>query len=85
MTSDVPKTTVMGVLNVVGLQCYKMPQAGDSRGSSHYGSVVTYLTGIHADAVQSLDSLRGLRIWHCSELWGTSQTQLGSGVAVAAV
>ena len=33
--------------------------------------------------VLSLASLSGLRIWHCHELWGRSQTQLGSGVAVA--
>ena len=34
--------------------------------------------------VQSMASLRGLRIWHCPELWYRSQTQLGSSVAVAA-
>ena len=33
--------------------------------------------------VQSLASLSGLRIRHCRELWCRSQTQLGSGVAVA--
>ena len=27
--------------------------------------------------VQSLASLSGLRIWHCRELWGRSQTKLG--------
>ena len=32
--------------------------------------------------VQSQASLRGLRIWHCHELWCRSQTQLGSGIAV---
>ena len=35
--------------------------------------------------VRSLASLRGLRIGHCHELWWRSQTQLGSGVAVAVV
>ena len=30
---------------------------------------------------QSLALLGGLRIWHCHELWGKSQTQLRSGVA----
>ena len=34
--------------------------------------------------VRSLALLRGLRIWHCRELWSRSQTQLGSGVAEAA-
>ena len=33
--------------------------------------------------VPSLASLRGLRIWHCHELWYRMQTQLGSGIAVA--
>ena len=33
----------------------------------------------------SLTSLRGLRIWRCSELWCRSQMQLGPGVAVAVV
>ena len=33
--------------------------------------------------VRSLASLSGLRILHCCELWCRSQTQLGSGVAVA--
>ena len=33
--------------------------------------------------VLSLASLSGLKIWRCHELWRRSQTQLGSGVAVA--
>ena len=33
--------------------------------------------------IQSLALLSGLRIRHCRELWRRSQTQLGSGVAVA--
>ena len=33
--------------------------------------------------VQSLASLSGLRIWHCHDLWGRLQIQLGYGVAVA--
>ena len=33
--------------------------------------------------VQSLDSLSGLRLWHCYKLWCRSQTWLGSGVVVA--
>ena len=33
--------------------------------------------------VQSLDSLSGLRIWHCHELQCRSQMQLRSHVAVA--
>ena len=32
---------------------------------------------------QSLTSLRGLRIWHCHELWCKLQTWLGCGIAVA--
>ena len=35
--------------------------------------------------VQSLTSLSGLRIWHCSELWCSLHMQLGSGIAVAVV
>ena len=35
--------------------------------------------------VQSLVSLSGLRSRHCRELWSMSQTQLGSGTAVAVV
>ena len=35
--------------------------------------------------VQSLASLSVLRIWHCRELCCRSQTQLGSGIAVAVV
>ena len=35
--------------------------------------------------IQSLAPLSGLRIWHCRELWYSSQTQLGSHVAVAVV
>ena len=33
--------------------------------------------------VQSLALISRLRIWHCCELWYTSQIWLGSGVAVA--
>ena len=33
--------------------------------------------------VRSLASLKGLRIWHCCELWCRSQTRLRSRVAVA--
>ena len=39
--------------------------------------------GIMSWRVRSLASLSGLRIRHCHELWGRSQTWLGSGVAVA--
>ena len=35
--------------------------------------------------IQSLALLSGLRIWHCHELWCRSQTQLGSGIAMAVV
>ena len=35
--------------------------------------------------VWSLDSLGGLGIWCCRELWCESQMQLGSGIAVAMV
>ena len=35
--------------------------------------------------VQSLASLSGLRIQHCSELWCRSQMRLGSRIAVAVV
>ena len=33
--------------------------------------------------VRSLAPISGLSIWHCLELWGTSQMRLGSHVAVA--
>ena len=33
--------------------------------------------------VQSLASLNGLRTQNCRDLWCSSQTQLGSGIAVA--
>ena len=35
--------------------------------------------------VRSLACLRGLRIWHCCELWCRLQTQLRSGIAVDVV
>ena len=40
------------------------------------GSVVMNLTSIHRMWVQSLASLKGLRIWHCRELWYGSQSWL---------
>ena len=46
---------------------------------------LTNPTSIHEGQVQSLALLSGLRIWHCSELWCRSQTQLGSHIAVAVV
>ena len=46
---------------------------------------VTKLTSIHEDAGPSLASLSGLRTWHCHELWCKSQTQLGSGIAMAVI
>ena len=42
-----------------------------------------WLTNPTRTQVQSLASLSGLRILHCRELWCESQTQLGSGIAVA--
>ena len=50
--------------------------------SSHHGAVETNL-GTMRLWVLSLASLRGLRIWHCYELWCRSQMRLGSGVPVA--
>ena len=43
------------------------------------------LTSIHKEMGSVPVPLSGLRIWHCLELWCRSQTQLGSGVAVAVV
>ena len=54
-----------------------------SFGSSHHGSAEMNLTRIMGMQVQSLALLSELRIQHCRELWYRSQTQLGSGVAVA--
>ena len=41
-------------------------------------------TSINEDG-GSIPGLNGLRIWHCHELWGRSQTELGSCMAVAVV
>ena len=35
--------------------------------------------------VRSLALISGLEIWHCHELWCSSQTRLGSSVGVAVV
>ena len=53
--------------------------------SSYRGSVETNLTSIHEDAGSIPGLAQWLRIQHCCELWCRSQTQLGSGVAVAVV
>ena len=50
--------------------------------SSCCGSEEINLTSIHENAVWSLASFSGLKIWHCHELWYRSQTQLESGIAV---
>ena len=54
--------------------------------------LVTNLTNIHEDTVQSLAPLSGLRIWHCCELWCSSRhgsdlalLWLWSGPAAAAL
>ena len=44
---------------------------------------LTNLTRNHEVAGLSQALLGGLRIQHCCEVWCGSQTQLGSGVAVA--
>ena len=49
--------------------------------SSHGGSVEINLTSNHKDT----GSIPDLAQWHCYELWCKSQSQLGSGVAVAVV
>ena len=46
-------------------------------GSSHCGSVETNPLACMRTQVQSLASLRGLRIRHCCELWCRSQMRLG--------
>ena len=51
------------------------------RGSSHCGTVEMNPSRDHKVA----DSLSGLSIQCCSELWHMSQTQLRSGIAVAMV
>ena len=39
---------------------------------------VTNPMSIHKEALRPLASLSELRIWHCRELWGRLQRQLGS-------
>ena len=46
---------------------------------------LTNPTSIHEDAGLIPVLLSGLRTQHCHELWCRSQTQLGSGIAVAVV
>ena len=53
-------------------------------GSSSCGAVETNPLSIHKDVGSNpWPHSVGLRIWHCSDLWGRSQPQLGSGMAVA--
>ena len=52
-------------------------------GSSRRGTEETNPTRNHEVASLIPGLLNGLRIRHCRELWGRSQTQLGSDVAVA--
>ena len=40
-------------------------------------------TGIHKDVSSVPGLTRGLRTWHCCELWCRSQTWLGSQVTMA--
>ena len=51
--------------------------------SSHCGAAEMNPTRNGEYLVRSLASLSGLRIQRCHELWWRSQTQLGSGIAVA--
>ena len=53
--------------------------------SCRRGSVVISPPSTYEDRSQSPASLSGLRIWCCRGLWGGSQTELGSGSAVAVV
>ena len=53
--------------------------------SSHRGAVETNLTRNREVADSIPGSLSGLRIRCCREPWCRSQTQLGSGIAVALV
>jgi len=47
--------------------------------------VAQWFTNPVRTQVRSLAPLSGLRIWHCGELWYSSQMGLGSCVAVAVV
>ena len=51
--------------------------------SSCCGSGVKNPTSIHEEAVWSLASISGLKIWHWHKLQHRLQRQLGSGIAVA--
>ena len=77
-------TVAAQVTAVVGIQslAWEFPMGvaikKKSSRSSLCGAVETNLTSIREDAVRSLASLSGLRIWHCR-----SQTWLGSHMVVA--
>ena len=59
-------------------------QFKSQHGNSRCGSAVINLMVSTRTQVRSLALLGGLRTQHCHELWCRSQTQLRSGVAVAA-
>ena len=70
----------VGVQTHAERRCYK-----DTGRRSCCGAAETNLTSIHEDARWIPDPTQGVRIRHCCEMWCRSQTQLGSGVAVAVV
>ena len=70
------------MLVMVGMAEERIPEPMEVFLSCLSGNESDY---IHEDIVQSLALLSRLRIQCCCELWCRSQTQLGSGIAVAVV
>ena len=73
------------IIETLGTSC--KGKSGGIKKWGHGGPVVAQRKRIRLGTmrvwVPFLALLSGLSIWHCRELWCTSQTRLGSGIAVA--